>query len=282
MSVCIVAEYPFPTTLQIGGTAVGAIVCTDTRLTTPEGKSFKLLAAKQRPVSENILVCSTSSHFAVTTAALNYSSNRKVSLRRLGANMRAHHEKWGGFTELLAVVWHRDKESPQVLELMPESYEPRLRRGIIGIGDSAVLQRFREVLRERMSRNPLQMTPEAKEGLSRSIARMGGTFIHDFGPELLSGAGEIAGFLENAIVEVGGPTVGPPLVVDIVMPKLGCRRVQIPSFNIFTMEARSLTARTQLALPSTKRLAKIARWNGDRTATQLLSWEPVSPPAFRP
>jgi hypothetical protein len=77
MSVCIVAEFPFPTTRMIGGTAVGVIICTDTRLTTIGGRPLAVLAAKQRPVSENIMTCCTSSNFTVTTAALNHSSNRR-------------------------------------------------------------------------------------------------------------------------------------------------------------------------------------------------------------
>ncbi len=83
--------------------------------------------------------------------------------------MRAHHEKWGGLTELLAVVWHRDKQSPQILELMPDTYEPRPRHGVIGIGDDAVLRRFKELLSEDLDSRILQMTPEVLDGLSKSV-----------------------------------------------------------------------------------------------------------------
>ena len=117
MSVCIVAEYPFPTGRIAGGAAVGAIICTDTKVTTLETIPRASLAAKQRPVSDNIVVCYTSGYLQVTTAALNDSVGRRVSLRRLGRNLRAQHEKWGGYTELIAVIWHRDRPSPQISNL---------------------------------------------------------------------------------------------------------------------------------------------------------------------
>jgi hypothetical protein len=222
VSVCVVAEYPFPSDKIVGGTPYGVVVCTDTKITRP-GRAIKLLAAKQRPVSENILVCYTSSNFPVTTTALNVSTERRACLKRLGRNLHAHHGKWGGLTELLAVVWHRDKVSPTVLELMPTKYEPRVRNGIVGIGDRDVLARFRELLDSHFESDKAEipMTLEALEGLSKA---MGGPLNFNFTQAVLNGATPIAAALDQAVTDVQSPYCGTPIVVHFVIPKTGVLR----------------------------------------------------------
>ena len=186
MSVCIVAEYPLPSKM-VGGRPVGVIVCTDTKGLSAAGRPLAVLLGKQRPVSQNIMVCYTSSNFSVTSTALNYSSDRRISLRRLGRNLQSHHGRWGGLTELLAVVWHRDREAPQVLELMPDAYEPTPRHGIIGIGDTNVLDRFQELLGNHIqSQNPIPWTAEGLENFERST---GHKIPHDFSQDVLNATG---------------------------------------------------------------------------------------------
>jgi hypothetical protein len=127
-------------------------------------------------------------------------------------------------------------------------------------------------------RIPVSDSALALANLSRSA---GFPVKHNFARDVLSAAGPIAAFLETAIAEVGGPTVGPPLLVDIVVPEFGVKRVEIPAINMTTHEVRFVTARKPVGLPPTKgRLPKVATWKGNRTATQLLSWEPriVPPP----
>jgi hypothetical protein len=125
---------------------------TDTRLSTSFGRPVTKLWRKQRPISENIMVCYTSMNYSATVDALNNSMSRRVSLKTLGQNIRHHHAKWGGFTELLAIVWHQDREAPQILELMPDAYKPKPRTGIIGIGHDDVLKRVEAMIQRLHSR----------------------------------------------------------------------------------------------------------------------------------
>ena len=269
MSVCVVADYPLPSKHFIGGTSVGAIICCDTKITAP-GRSFSILAAKRRAVSENVMVCYTSSNFFVTTAALNYSTNRRVCLKRLGGNLRAHHERWGGLTELLAVVWHKDQLSPQILELMPDRYEPVPRKGVVGIGDAGALLKFRELLSAHLeSRTEIPQTPEAIEGLSKSIGR---PISHDYGRGLLRGATEVACAMSDAIKEAGGPTVGLPLVVNIILPKLGVQNVEIPVMSLATSVWDSITPGSRPVVLPVNKPDRSPAWHGRRSAVQLLSW----------
>ncbi len=70
------------------------------------------------------------------------------NVKRLGSILKESHEKYGGATELLACVWSTGGHSQQILEVMPPSYEPRPRTGIVGSGDPKVLKRFKEIFRE--------------------------------------------------------------------------------------------------------------------------------------
>ena len=91
------------------------------------------------------------------------------NVKRLGEILRESHEKYGGVIELLACVWVAGGEHQQILELMPPSYEPRPRSGIVGIGDRDVLRRFKEIFVEDPAPHiPREATPEMLENVSPS------------------------------------------------------------------------------------------------------------------
>ncbi len=254
---------------MVGGTSVGAIICCDTKVTAG-GKTISVLAAKRRPVSQNVMVCYTSDNFFVTTTALNYSVNRRVCLKRLGDNLRFHHRRWGGLTELLGVVWHRDRLSPQILEVMPDAYEPRPRSGIVGIGDRAVLERFRELLTGHLeSSTQISHTPESIAGLSKAV---GSQLNPDWSSALLNGATVLAAALRDSINQVGGPTVGLPLVVNIILPKSGVQSVQVVMISTSGGEIGWATEGDRLVTLPSNPPTRTRQWVGNRSALQLLSW----------
>ena len=74
---------------------------------------------------------------------------------------------------------------------MPTKYEPRVRSGIVGIGDRNVLARFKEVLDNHFEseRAEIPMTLEAAAGLSKSMER---PFNLDFTQAVLNGTTTVA------------------------------------------------------------------------------------------
>jgi hypothetical protein len=158
MTVCVVAEFPWLAVKSLAGSQPpAAIVCTDTRVVL-KGKEIAVRAdnnepywiGKQRTFGDNLIVCYTSANIDVTTAALDRIKSG-ADVKSLGRSLFRFHRQYGGFTELLTVVWPHDADKPQILEVMPPLYEPRPRSGIVGIGNPQVLERFTSELDETPS-----------------------------------------------------------------------------------------------------------------------------------
>jgi hypothetical protein len=209
MSVCIVAEYPWKAIKDvIAPERPGVIICCDTRAVRG-GRPISHLARKCRPIGRNIVVCYTSNNLGATTEAINSILN-KADVRRLGESLRKHHEKFGNYTELLAVTW-RDQNSPQILEVMPPLYVPKPTSGIVGIGDRAVLDHFASTFKDKPDlSSKVPYTPQHAEDLFKS-------FNVKYKPwsiyPLDEAAVAIAGEFSLAVEVAGGPYVGLPFVM---------------------------------------------------------------------
>ncbi|HEY0929196.1 MAG TPA: hypothetical protein VGE27_04705 [Gemmatimonas sp.] len=208
MSVCIIAAFPWDCVKNRAGiSAPGVVVCSDTRVT--YGKTIgPWWLTKQSMIARNIVVCYTSSHAEATSLAISKSIGSKT-VKRIGDNLRAAHAAHGGFTELVAVVW-RQKQTPQVLELMPPKYAPAVRTGIIGIGDGAVLDSFKVHFRA-----DLDPEPEVPGREQMELA-----WERQFGKKLVwptpflpieTAAKHVVEALSGAIENAGGPTVALPV-----------------------------------------------------------------------
>jgi len=169
------------------------------------------LFSKQRLLAPNILVCYTTNNGAATTLALNSNWGAR-NLKRIGAALRETHERYGGLTELIAVVW-RKRIPPQILELMPPHYVPRSRTGVIGIGDPAVLEWFR--LNFRAAPDPPYVpSTEELESLSRAV---GSPVTYSVPPYTIDEAAlNVGAALSEGIRQAGGITVGLPIQVMTV------------------------------------------------------------------
>jgi hypothetical protein len=210
MSVCLVAEYPWKAVSPlIGREPPGLIMCSDTLVVAGRPQQpLDILLAKQYDLSRNLIVCYASSNVDATVRALVRCAGTS-NVRRLGEVLRESHEKYGGATELLACVWETGGERQQILEVMPPSYEPRPRSGIVGIGDRAVLERFKEVFREDPSPNlPIEPTPEMLENISKAVGHP-----VDFGPRypIQKAIGEVMSAFTEAIEDVESHTVALPV-----------------------------------------------------------------------
>lgn len=217
MSVCIVAEYPWRQIAHLQGLEIpGVVVLSDTRLTASGGRVLPWIAAKQGPLKRNVFVCYTSSNVGVTLRTLSASVHRR-DLRAVGAMLRELHERYGGITELLAVVWKRNFQ-PQVLELMPPQYIPRKRTGVVGIGDRAVIEWFTANL------PAVDETERQQHFLDEMRARMPGVTFpeHRFGID--QAAMQLVACLHEGITQVGGVTVGLP--VQLALVHMGQVRVE--------------------------------------------------------
>ena len=208
------AEYPWRAVKTlVGQEPPGAILCCDTRVSDGEGYIFPMWLAKQRSFSPNLIACYTSSNIYVTTAALDRESNTR-NVKRLGDSLRELHKVYGGITELIIVVCRKGATRPQILEVMPKAYKPVPRRGVIGIGDTKILQRFRELFKEDPSNScPIEPTPEMIENISRAVGHQ-----VDFGCRfpLQQAAAEIVSALSQAVEEVQSLTVELPLQVTTI------------------------------------------------------------------
>jgi hypothetical protein len=164
MSVSIAAEYPWNAIRDLAAPDPRAvIVYCDTRVVGRNRRPLPHFAAKFRRVGGSIFVTYTSSHFFATTKALNEVTNR-ADARQIGDKLKQYHGKFGGATELLAVVWG-DGVKLQPLGVMPPDYLPRPVSGIVGIGDRGVLSHFRPNFVERPP-NRIPVTPEMLKGLA--------------------------------------------------------------------------------------------------------------------
>jgi hypothetical protein len=212
MSVCVVAEYPWRAIKQLVGTngPPSVIMCSDTRLCVgPAHLAVPL--SKQYGFSRNLAVCYTSSNVEITTRALDECAGTS-NVKRLGASLRDLHADYGGVTQLIAVVWTTGH--PRILEVMPPSYVPKPRSGIVGIGSLAVLRRFRELfLEDPSSYCPLEVTPEMLSGLSKALGYP--VTLDDFGSRfpIEQAMVNIATALSEAIESVNDRTVALPLQI---------------------------------------------------------------------
>lgn len=214
MSVCVVASYPWA---KIAGLAdldePGVVVCSDTRAT--QGSDVLIWKfSKQRLTAPNILVCYTTSHGAATTAALQQSWGRR-DVRRISEALKVSHATYGGLTELLVVVWRRGG-TPQILELMPPSYRPQPRSGIIGIGDPGPLEWFRANFEED-PRPRLELSTPTPE-LVFAVAQHFGEPIEfpSVRYTIRDAALSVGSALTVGIQTSGGRTVGLPIQAMIV------------------------------------------------------------------
>ena len=213
MSVCIVAQYPWGaiTGKPFIGTP-GLVVCSDTRATSGDGRTLTWKYRKQGLTARNIMVCFTSSHGAATTLAVKKALGTG-SVRRLGKALKEVHEQFGRLTELLAVVWP-GQDHPVLLELMPPTYVPKPRSGIVGIGDPAVLNWFKENFGEDPTP---EMPPVPSAVVVAALERkFGRVSIPPPSFSIENAAVKVAATLCIAVERAGGPTVGLPLQVMIV------------------------------------------------------------------
>jgi hypothetical protein len=224
MSVCVVAEYPWKAVRTLlGSEPPGMIMCSDTLVVAGQPQQpLDILLAKQYDLSRNLVVCYASSNVDATVRAVVRCAGTS-NVRRLGEVLRESHKKYLGVTELLACVWETGGERQQILEVMPPSYEPRPRSGIVGIGDRDVLERFKGVFVEDPTPHiPGEATPEMLENVSKSFG-----YRVDVGPRfpIQKAATEVVSAFTEAIEDVASPTVALP-VHPIMITKEGVTSLQ--------------------------------------------------------
>jgi len=212
MTACIVSGFPWAAIADVTtAESPGAIICNDTRVTTNRGEADSRAWAKQELVARNIVVCYTSNNLGATATALSRVMGTKGT-RNIGIALRNAHSQQGGFTEVLAVVW-RGRHRPQILELMPPNYEPRPRRGVLGIGDADILHEFRKQFFDQP--RPDLLRPFSEEVRARISSEIGRPYqgprytVHD-------AAGNVAAALVDAIQICRKPAVALPVQLSTV------------------------------------------------------------------
>jgi len=111
-------------------------------------------------------------------------------------------------------VWRANSPVPQLLELMHPDYMPRPRQGIVGIGDSHVLERFKELfpnpppsaLQLVESAELIKNHPKLIENLPPGAIR-----IDSIEKQTIP---EIGAALTQAVEETSSDTVGYPLEIN--------------------------------------------------------------------
>ena len=264
MSISIVAAYPWAKAVALAkGQPSGVVVCTDTRLTVGDRPGTPIYS-KQRLQSPNIVVAFTSSHVQTTELALQRAHGSR-SVKAIGESLKKQHASFGGFTELIAVVWRSDLV-PRVLELMPPDYRPVSRSGVIGIGDRPALEWFRQFGVE---------DPEKREGQGTPSQDFVDSVEKHFGwrwtppPFTLHEAGALTtATLASAIEHAGGPTVSLPVQCWIiqggtveVLPVM--RTADLKQWTELTAKQRTL----KKLPPSPRRIGEVQR--AARRAVQL-------------
>jgi hypothetical protein len=264
MSVCIVAQYPWSAVRDLAdGEPAGAVMCSDTRLTSSQKIRYPFWS-KQEPIGRNIVVCFTSSNAAATVRGLG-AVKGSWSLRRVGESLLKVHQRYGGCTELLAVVTRRE-QAPSILELMPPAYKPRPRRGIVGIGDFAVLSWFHRNFPEY---GPAELRSQLEPEVLEKIANAFGGQYPCKQPSLPIEYAvlHIAAVFSEAIRRAGGPTVSLPVQV-MTVSRGESRSMDINSTEDFeTWEPLTVErAKVRLVRPN----PPVTRHAGSkRTASQL-------------
>ncbi|HEX3036972.1 MAG TPA: hypothetical protein VHT73_17935 [Thermodesulfobacteriota bacterium] len=229
-----------------------------------EGYIYPILAPKQLGFSQNLVACYTSSHLYATIAALDKVIETK-DVKKIGKSLKEIHAKYGGITELIAVVWRRPNFVPQILEVMPPEYKPKPRTGIMGIGDRRVLQRFKELFREDPSDScPIEPTPQMIENISKAVG-----YPVTFGSRFPIGQAfaQIAGAFSQAIEEVNSPSVGLPIQITMIT-KTGIYSREALIRRSEGVWGRFTARREELALP-TNEPTVINQQTDRRTAVQL-------------
>ncbi|MHB1195085.1 MAG: hypothetical protein ACYC6F_18840 [Longimicrobiales bacterium] len=261
MSVCIVAEYPWRNIRNMPGLELpGVVVCSDTRVL--HGRQVTpWLASKQKPVAKNIFVCYTSSNLFATLTAVDASLGTR-SVSRIGKALRQAHENYGGASEMLAVVWTR-KLPPQVLELMPPSYAPTVRRGVVGIGDRAVLVWVRDNFPED------DQTEEQQAFLERLRTRVSESIVF---PEphypIEQASMQVVAALTEGIRVAGGPSVSLPVQAAVV--NNGSARALDVMMSPDARTFEEVTIRDRDATLPSLRPIRVAEDRIRRTALQII------------
>ena len=170
MSVCVVAQYPWPECRALAPHGLaGAVVLSDTRVVQGSGTVLPWLLSKQGLLTPRMVLCYTSSNVYATTQALSETGGLR-SIKKCGERLKRWHQDFGGVTEALVVVPHRG--STQILELMPPLYQPVPREGIVGIGDADVLAWFQRRFEPDPSRRlGKPIPPDAMKGFSEHLGR---------------------------------------------------------------------------------------------------------------
>jgi len=222
VSVCIVAPYPWNAVAPLigpdpsGFEPPGLIMCSDTLVVNGQSlEPFDFLLAKQYGLSRNLIVCYTSTYVDATMRALRRCEGTS-NVKRLGNILRESHTIYGGATELLACVWTTGVQAPQILEVMPPSYEPRPRTGIVGIGNRVVLKRFKEVFTEEIEHILKVYVPPS--------VPFGSHFW--IGPAIALVTAAFSDAIEHAVEHAKRPTVGLP-IHSLTITKQGYSPVQV-------------------------------------------------------
>jgi len=210
MSVCVAAQFPWFNITHLPGLDMpGVVVCSDTRVVRGLGKVLPFFASKQNLLSRNIFVCYTSTNVYATFQALGNSFGTK-NVKAIAASLREAHSKWGGYTELLAIVWTR-KFPPQILELMPPGYGPKPRSGIVGIGDREVLTWMRDNFPK-----PNVEAPISADALEKAREFFGEFTLPEPSFSIDEGGLQVVAAFSEAISQVGSPTVALPIQAAVI------------------------------------------------------------------
>lgn len=167
MTACVVAQFPWTAISNVTKLETrGIIACSDTRLTKNK-EPVSGVFSKQGKLPSKHYICLTSSNLYATLSALKKVDKTK-NVKKIGNALREIHDKYGDITEMIVIVSRRF-QSAKILELMPPNYKPMHRTGVIGIGDRAVLQSFRENFFEQPRPDLLQppLPPEGRRNLER-------------------------------------------------------------------------------------------------------------------
>ena len=182
------AKYPWEAAKAISTDEASKVyILTDSRLHSKGQPQSQYQTIKQVILARNLVVCFASQHVFATAEALrnklNDPSTRGLNsqaserdVNRLGRMLLEQHKtrELGGFSHVLAALWPKGSTVPKLYQLMPPSYKPDEREGIVGVGDDDVLMRFKDLLPDQLERQRLtpddpQFDPKVIDGLRRNF-----------------------------------------------------------------------------------------------------------------
>jgi hypothetical protein len=265
LSVCVVAQYPWPRISDLATSEPpGAILCSDTRLSTSSGKAFAAFWSKTEPLGHNIVVSFTSNNAAATVWGLE-KVKKEWRPNRVAESLRTAHSKYGGFSEILAVV-SRKGQAPAILELMPPDYQPKVRHGIVGIGHRGVLDWIRQNGSDDVPPEKRWTPPaEVVESLARTVGHPVSFRAPSFTIE--QAAMHVAAPMSEAIRLAGDATVALPLQVVTVSDGVARTLSITSSADMQTFEDVTIERdKVRLIRPQPP---IVAPFHGRRKATQL-------------